>query len=611
MDMAGLERVKRAVIRRYPITASLALSNLEIKLTDEIETAAVRAERNDKGKLEAKKLFVNPEFMDALPFNEQVFILAHEALHIALKHFARSERKPVRDAEKEYEEYCLREKDEFKRAWKKAYLEKHYQQLWNIATDACINAFLRKDGFSFPQNIIDPKTGQMMKFIYMEEGLFQSAEKIYDYLVQKEKDKKQQQQQNQQNQQNQENQQGQQGQQQQQQSQQQQNGDGESQEQKSQDGGSQDGESQEKGDSESKDNQNGKGKSQKSKNTISLDDIDPDDYQGFDSHDSWRGDEEEKDKEDENSKSSGEDKKQDEKDSDKKDSDKQDSDKKDSDKEDSNKKDSDKEDSNKKDSSNGQDEDEDEIDDAEFLEKEIEIREGSKSSEQSDPSKAISRLRLKNGLEECKPFKPVISWKRLLVGMEEKTVEVWGNRRSSRYNPNARIEERTEEMKPSVEVVLDVSGSISAELLRGFLLQLYPIMQEVFCDEGLTMKVGSFSNGFSGFTELKSKKDIMEYKPVRVGGTGTNFEAAATAFSKDPGKRITKIVFTDGELGSPQRTRVPDIRWIVFGDKMDFTPLGGTIIKVSDEDFKKMMETTKFINLSDEEDEYGGISKRL
>ena len=117
-------------------------------------------------------------------------------------------------------------------------------------------------------------------------------------------------------------------------------------------------------------------------------------------------------------------------------------------------------------------------------------------------------------------------------------------------------------------------------------MQLCTLFESIYGDE-VQIKVGCFSDGFSGFSIVKNKNDILNYN-LRIGG-GTDFEVAATSFSKDPGKKTTKIVFTDGMLGIPQRTRVTDICWLVFGDNMNFTPLGGRIIKVSQEEVNKMM----------------------
>jgi predicted metal-dependent peptidase len=139
---------------------------------------------------------------------------------------------------------------------------------------------------------------------------------------------------------------------------------------------------------------------------------------------------------------------------------------------------------------------------------------------------------------------------------------------------------------PNIEVVLDVSGSISPALLKGFLMQLVTLFESVY-GEDVTIKVGCFSNDFGGFTTIKTVEDIKKFK-VTPGG-GTNFEIAATAFSQDRGRNTTKIVFTDGVLGHPQRTRADDIIWIVFGDSMNFKPVGGRIVNVSSKDYDEMI----------------------
>jgi len=499
MTIEDIERVKKAVIRRYPIAAGLALSNLEIELSDSVNTAAVVGKKNDEGILEVDKIVVNPEFFDNLTFSERVFVLAHESLHIALKHFSRALSKPEADARTKYKEYCEIEKDEEKRKIKEIELHNKYHRIWNIATDACINAFLKRDGFDFPDDVVDPKTGAKMQFVEMEEGLVKSAEKIYEYLVQKEEEKEKQ-------------------------------NKGQDQQQQEQ-GQSQDGQNQQ----QSQSNQSS------SSNKNSLDDVDVDNYQGIDSHEEWTGDPNENNSEKEN------------------------------------------------DSSQTSDSSEEEnVDEIEVFKREMRNRANEEESSKNDSVKsALSNIRSKNGIGNYTPTKPIISWKRLLIGIEEQKKEVWGTRRSSKFNPNARIEERTVEGRPSVEVVLDVSGSISPILLRGFLLQLYQILEAVYVDSEVSMKVGAFSEFFSGFEEIKTKDDIAKYSPS-IGG-GTDFEQAVTAFTPDPGRKITKIVFTDGVLGWNPTTRVPDIIWVVFGNQMDFTPLGGRIIKVSEEDYKEMI----------------------
>ena len=146
---------------------------------------------------------------------------------------------------------------------------------------------------------------------------------------------------------------------------------------------------------------------------------------------------------------------------------------------------------------------------------------------------------------------------------------------------------------PTVEIIMDSSGSISATLLRGFLLQLYPLFQELYGEEETSIKVGCFGSKFGGFTRIRKRKDIEEYEPYY--GGGTDFEVAATSFSYDPGRKNIKIVFTDGELGYPQQTRVDDLIWIVFGNKANFKPVGGRVIRVTDREFDEIMASGKKI----------------
>ena len=83
MTKEEMERVKRTVARKYPIFANQILLNIPVVEDKRIETAAVRAEENEKGELEPKLIKYNPEFMDNLSFEQQCFVLAHEICHVA------------------------------------------------------------------------------------------------------------------------------------------------------------------------------------------------------------------------------------------------------------------------------------------------------------------------------------------------------------------------------------------------------------------------------------------------------------------------------------------------------------------------------------------------
>ena len=114
MTLDDLERVKRAVLRRYPIFASVALKDIKLELSEEVSTAAVVGHPNSLGVIEIEKIVVNPKFFDNLKFGERVFVLAHEVCHIAFKHFSRALDKPEKDAREKYEEEVWMKFDAFR-----------------------------------------------------------------------------------------------------------------------------------------------------------------------------------------------------------------------------------------------------------------------------------------------------------------------------------------------------------------------------------------------------------------------------------------------------------------------------------------------------------------
>ena len=69
---------------------------------------------------DARKLYYNPEFIDSLSMSQTQFMLAHEALHCALSHFARRQHR--------------------------------VQHRWDLACDYAINPLLLEDGLAPPPN---------------------------------------------------------------------------------------------------------------------------------------------------------------------------------------------------------------------------------------------------------------------------------------------------------------------------------------------------------------------------------------------------------------------------------------------------------------------------
>ena len=85
---------------------------------------------------DARKIFYNPAYIDALDMDETQFALAHEALHCALSHFARRGHRNKRK--------------------------------WDIACDLAINPLLRSEGFKLPPGalLLDGFDGMTAEEIY-------------------------------------------------------------------------------------------------------------------------------------------------------------------------------------------------------------------------------------------------------------------------------------------------------------------------------------------------------------------------------------------------------------------------------------------------------------
>lgn len=143
---------KRKMLAKYPRFGSeIAVANIEFKDNLKYHTAAT----------DGKNIYVDPNYFASLSENDKLFTIAHEIMHIKFMHM-----------------YRLKDKSGVKRD----------PELWNIATDAIINANLERDGFTIKEG-----------YVNMPEALDYSAEEFYQKLLQ-EKEKKEQEQKNNQNQ---------------------------------------------------------------------------------------------------------------------------------------------------------------------------------------------------------------------------------------------------------------------------------------------------------------------------------------------------------------------------------------------------------------------------
>lgn len=127
--------IKRKLLIKYPFFGAI-LAYASFIPDGNIKTACT----------DGKDIFYNPNFMNSLSLQEQLFVFAHEVCHIAFNHILRSEGKKMK--------------------------------LWNIATDAVINALLHKDRFPLLEGAIDKP-----------EALYYDAEQMYQKLLEEENEK--------------------------------------------------------------------------------------------------------------------------------------------------------------------------------------------------------------------------------------------------------------------------------------------------------------------------------------------------------------------------------------------------------------------------------------
>lgn len=133
----NVEAIKRRLLVKYPFFGSVvANSNF-------IAEPAVGTARTD-----GKNIYYNPNFIESITNDQQTFIFAHEICHIAFDHIFRSENK---------------DKD-----------------LWNIATDSVVNAFLKQDGLPIVEGGVD-----------IPEAINYDAEEMYKKLLEEKKQQQQ------------------------------------------------------------------------------------------------------------------------------------------------------------------------------------------------------------------------------------------------------------------------------------------------------------------------------------------------------------------------------------------------------------------------------------
>ena len=125
----NLKSVIRKILVKFP-SFGHTLANIQIKENELIQTACTNGQA----------LYYNPNFIDSLSESQKVFLLSHEICHVELEHMERGKDKNPR--------------------------------LWNIATDAVINAYLEHAG-------LEPIEG----CVQMPDAYQMRAEDMYDTLL--------------------------------------------------------------------------------------------------------------------------------------------------------------------------------------------------------------------------------------------------------------------------------------------------------------------------------------------------------------------------------------------------------------------------------------------
>lgn len=494
----NVDSIKRRLLVKYPFFGSV-VANSNFIAEPAVGTAGT----------DGKTIYYNPNFIESITDEEQTFIFAHEICHIAFDHIFRSEGK---------------DKD-----------------LWNIATDSVVNAFLKQDGLPIVEGVVD-----------IPEAINYDAEEMYKKLLE---EKKHQQQPNEQ-------------------------GNGQNQKGSQQQSGNNEQQSQlQQSSSSSESSQERDKQSQEQSCSGSVEDSQKEEKQqdvGHDTHSMWDKAIEKKHQEEQSQSNTGQ------------------SYDKDEDKQSLLDKLSKMFDKKKEQQSQLQQLDENQNKEQEKKKNE-EIKKltelGEKETFKQNKiarKKQLEELRKalasrshghgnttnseRRNITDIGTSEPLIDWRRLLKEAVKYDVD-WSYQ-------NAGIEDGVvtaylEEMpRPETEIVLDTSGSIDETLLRNFLRECKNILQTS------KVKVGCFDTKFYGFTEIKDVSDIdnLEF----YGGGGTNFDAAVNAFTR---RVENKIIFTDGDADMPS-TPI-DAIWIVFG-RIEINPPGGKVIYIDTEQLDRL-----------------------
>ena len=517
-----IENIKKRLLFRYPHFGAI-IDSVEI-VEDKKKTATAGTD--------AKKIYYNSEYISNLSEDEQLFVFAHEVCHIAFDHIYRSKGKnPI---------------------------------LWNIATDAVINAFLKEDGLPIVKGGVDIK-----------DAIKYKAEQIYQKLLEKQEEEKKKQKNSNKGQSESGN----------------SNGSAGNQSQTGS-GASSNGNPNEQNNSGSDSNpdeeNDSKNENPNNENMDSKQNENPNDNEnngsnangnkpeneeeearkndvGHDTHSMWEKAVKERDKElEEKEKGSSP---QDNEDNNEKNESKSNS----TENEDKDTKENEESNDNKKDKSEEIDERKEFEKNKEKVKEMLDKYQEKKASDSMNAGKSTNSEQI--NIADIGVSKQLVDWRKLLKEAIKYNID-WSYK-------NAIIEDGIVKAQlerypiPETEIVIDTSGSVSETLIRNFLRECKNIIKVS------NVTAGCFDTRFYGFQKIRSYKDIDNF--IIKGRGGTDFNVAVNAFSK---RVMNKIIFTDGKATMPMDDRY--VIWVIFGGHKIY-PKKGRVIYINDEDLYRLI----------------------
>ena len=129
MNESEIADIKKRVLAKYPFFGGVAAN------ADYIADSTIPKTAND-----GESIYYNPEYLAGLTAGDQVYALAHELCHVAFRHDQRGEGKDIR--------------------------------VWQVAADAVVNQWLKRDGMNIPAGEID-----------LPEAIDYDAEQFYEILL--------------------------------------------------------------------------------------------------------------------------------------------------------------------------------------------------------------------------------------------------------------------------------------------------------------------------------------------------------------------------------------------------------------------------------------------